>query len=252
MWLMTFTGKPRDPHVYEHAHESPWQMTVPLIALAALSLGSGWGWPFWDAKKSVLEGHLHHAQHKAVEADFGNVFDEGEVRYEPALKDQGKNERQMAYDWHDVAGLLALGFVAVGILFAVLMYWSRTLDPAEAQEQFPTVHNFLTHKWYFDELYSAVLVRPALVVATWCRNFDLRAIDGLINGLGRLTVWVTRGFGLFDNGVVDGLVNVVGNTTYSIGAGLRHVQTGFLRSYVLFLVLAAVGIFVALSYFVAG
>ena len=31
MWFMTFTGKPRDHHVYEHAHESPWLMTVPLI-----------------------------------------------------------------------------------------------------------------------------------------------------------------------------------------------------------------------------
>ena len=38
MWFMTFTGKPRDQHVYEHAHESPWMMTVPLIVLAVLSV----------------------------------------------------------------------------------------------------------------------------------------------------------------------------------------------------------------------
>ena len=53
-----------------------------------------------------------------------------------------------------------------------LIYYYRVLDPAEAKEQFPGVHRFLAHKWYFDELYSAMLVRPALVVAGWCRWFD--------------------------------------------------------------------------------
>src|SRR5262249_50866585 len=38
MWFMTFTGAPRDQHVYDHAHESPWQMTVPLIILGVLSI----------------------------------------------------------------------------------------------------------------------------------------------------------------------------------------------------------------------
>ena len=60
-------------------------------------------------------------------------------------------------------------------------------------------------------------------------------------------MWVSKWDGIFDRNVVDGLVNVVGNTTYAVGAGLRRLQTGYLRSYVLFLVLAAVGIFVALA-----
>ena len=47
-----------------------------------------------------------------------------------------------------------------------------------------------------------------------------------------------------------GLANLIGNVTYWVGARLRGVQTGFLRSYVLFLVLAAVGIFIVLSYLV--
>src|SRR5262245_65733560 len=73
MWFMTFTGKPRDHHVYEHAHESPWVMTVPLILLAILSVCVAWG-PLTDPGHSYL-GHLleHHAQPKSVEADFSAV-----------------------------------------------------------------------------------------------------------------------------------------------------------------------------------
>jgi hypothetical protein len=50
---------------------------------------------------------------------------------------------------------------------------------------------------------------------------------------------------------VDGSVNLIANVTYDIGAALRRVQTGFIRSYILFLVLAAVGMFAALSWFVS-
>ena len=45
MWFMTFTGEPRDHHVHEHAHESPWLMTVPLVLLAVCSMCVAWGWP---------------------------------------------------------------------------------------------------------------------------------------------------------------------------------------------------------------
>jgi NADH-quinone oxidoreductase subunit L len=95
------------------------------------------------------------------------------------------------------------------------------------------------------------VVRPAIVVARWFRAFDLTVIDGVLHALARNTVRVARWDGKFDNGFVDYLVNLVGRVTYGIGSGLRPVQTGALRNYVVFLVLAAVGIFVALSYFVA-
>src|SRR3954453_18848398 len=45
MWFMTFTGKPRDHHVYDHARESPPLMTVPLMVLAFFSVTVAWGWP---------------------------------------------------------------------------------------------------------------------------------------------------------------------------------------------------------------
>jgi NADH-quinone oxidoreductase subunit L len=250
MWFLTFTGPPRDEHVHEHAHESPWTMTVPLVVLAFFSVVVAWGWPVWDAKASALEHNLHHAQPASVLADFGHVEDEESWPAE-AAKVQDRSERHWAHAYHDYAGFLALGMVAIGIVFASLLYYNRVLDPAEARAQFPGVYALLWNKWYFDHLYSVLVVRPALVVAHWLKWFDLHVIDGAIHAVARGTVALSRGGGRVDNGVVDGLVNLVGDVTYAVGARLRGVQTGYLRSYVLFLVLAAVTIFVVLSYFVA-
>jgi NADH-quinone oxidoreductase subunit L len=253
LWLMTFTGKPRDEHVYEHAHESPWTMTAPLIALAVCSVCIAWGWPIYDAEASWLETNVHHAQHHAVLADFGSIdytVSEDHGEYWVVAKRAQENERLYAHDNHHLAGNLALALVSIGIVFAGLIYWKRILDPAEAKEQFPGIHAFLMDKWRFDWLYSIVVVRPALVVGHWLAWFDLHVIDGLIHLVARISVLLSKWDGLFDNNVIDGLVNLVGNVTYDVGARLRNVQTGFLRSYVLFLVLAAAGIFMVLAYFV--
>jgi NADH-quinone oxidoreductase subunit L len=253
MWLMTFMGKPRDEHVHEHAHESPWLMTVPLIVLAACSVCIAWGWPIWDAEASFLEANVHHAQHPAVLADFGHVgysVSEEHGEYWIAAKDESQNERVYAYRNHHLAGNLAFALVAICMAFAVAIYWVGVLDPAEAKEQFPRLHAFLMDKWRFDRLYSVMLVRPCMVVGQWFAAFDLRIIDGIIHAVARAAVWTSKWDGLFDNRVIDGAVNLVGNTIYGVGARLRNLQTGFLRSYVLFLVLAAAGIFLALAYFV--
>jgi NADH-quinone oxidoreductase subunit L len=245
MWFLTFTGKPRDHHVHEHAHESPPVMTIPLVILAFFSVVVAWGWPLWDAEESYLEKHvIHHAQHHSVEAEFGPFAEE-------AIHMDALTPKVNAYAKrnHLLAGNMALVVVAIAIVFAYLIYYRRVLDPAEAKQQFPGIHRFLWHKWYFDELYSATLVRPALTVANWCRAFDSRVIDGTIDNTARATVNFSWWNGRFDLGIIDGLVNLVANVFYGLGARLRHVQTGYLRSYVLFLVLAAVGIFAVLSYF---
>jgi NADH-quinone oxidoreductase subunit L len=250
MWFLTFVGEPRDERVYEHAHESPWTMTIPLIALAACSIMVAWGWPVWDAEASAMEHHLHHAQPVSVMADFGVAY--GQELW-PGHKD-GANfngARSLAAQYHGLAGGLALGAAALGFLFAYVIYIRRVLDPAEAKEQFPGVYAFLADKWRFDALYSVILVRPSLVVAGWCRWFDLTVIDGIINWLGRTGVLVSKWNGKFDNGIIDGLANLTADVIQATGDGLRRLQTGYLRSYVLFLVLAAIGLFALLKYFVS-
>jgi NADH:ubiquinone oxidoreductase subunit 5 (subunit L)/multisubunit Na+/H+ antiporter MnhA subunit len=91
-------------------------------------------------------------------------------------------------------------------------------------------------------------VRPALRVAAWCRAFDTKVIDGFVDNLGRAGVKTSRESGRFDNGIIDGLANMIANVSYAIGAWFRNVQTGYIRSYVLFLVLAAVGIWIVMSF----
>jgi NADH-quinone oxidoreductase subunit L len=266
MWFMTFAGKPRDEHIHEHAHESPWLMTAPLVILAVLSVGVAWGWPVWDAEASALEHHIHHAQHHSVMADFGfnknidkrwdplamNSRTEKPGRYVHTwLGADDRNEQQSvrveAQKYHHTIGNIALGVVLLAFVLAASAYYFNLFDPSEAKEQFPAVYAFLVNKWYFDAAYSVLLVRPALVVAGWCRFFDTKVIDGFVDNTAKATVGVSRGSGRFDNGVVDGLVNVFANACYAVGAWLRNVQTGYLRSYVLFLVVAAIGIWVILS-----
>jgi NADH-quinone oxidoreductase subunit L len=235
MWFMTFTGKPQDDHVFNHAHESPRVMTVPLMVLAAFSVFVAWGWPLWDPHASALGHTLEMSQPASVHSDFGHL-------------------RELAHDrvpaFHELAGFIALGAAVLGATFAYLMYYRRAMNPADAVEQFPRVYRLLENKWYFDEFYSAMVVRPALVVGGWFRNFDLMAIDGFIDGLARGTIRAARLDGRFDNSVIDGAVNLVGNTTYAVGGWFRRAQTGFIRSYVLFLALAAIVLFVPLAYFV--
>ena len=54
MWFMTFTGQPRDAHVYEHAHEPPSLMTIPLAILAVMSIIVAWGWPLESAGRGTI------------------------------------------------------------------------------------------------------------------------------------------------------------------------------------------------------
>ncbi len=236
MWILTFIDKPKDEHVYEHATEPPKLMTVPLILLAIFSVCVAWGWPLFDAEASYAGEVLKTARPLAVVADFGSV--------ERLLEDPSS--------WvHPVAGLVAFAAAALGVLFALLVYFYKVMDAAETKEQFGFLYRLFERKWYFDELYSVLLVRPALVVAHWCRNADGKGIDRLIDSIARLAVRTSKAGGQFDKGVVDGFVNVLADVTIRTGSRLRRIQTGSLRSYILFLILATVAIFAVLSYFIS-
>jgi NADH-quinone oxidoreductase subunit L len=239
MWFLTFTGEPRDQHVYDHAHEAPWTLIVPLIVLGCLSWFVAWGPNPLDASQSFVECELHHAQPFAVTADYRALH-----------KVADQFEFKAALSLHEVAGLVALAIVAIGLVFATAVYYYRVLNAEETKEQFAPLHRFLTHKWYFDELYSVMLVRPALVVAQCCKAVDLLGIDSALHAVVYSARWLSWAEGKFDNGVIDGLVNLLASVTFRIGVSLRQLQTGYLRSYVLFLVLAVIGIVIALSYVV--
>ena len=250
MWFMTFAGKPRDEHVYAHAHETPWQMTVPLMILAALSVCVAWGWPVWDAQKSALEHVIAESRPASVAADFGEEPEEpGEEGEDEMMADKEVTVASLMHDLHGRAGAFAIIMVLLGTAFALGTYCYHVLDPHESAQQFHSLYKFLEHKWYFDEVYSVAIVRPAVIVSRWAATFDRVVIDGFVNAWGRIAIFASWLTGAIDRLFVDGAVNLVANVCYAVGLSLRRVQTGYLRSYVLFLVLAAMGLFVILLKF---
>jgi NADH:ubiquinone oxidoreductase subunit 5 (subunit L)/multisubunit Na+/H+ antiporter MnhA subunit len=138
----------------------------------------------------------------------------------------------------------------MGIGLALLYYAPRgfpyfvpTRLAVRTAERFGGVYRFLVHKWYFDELYWAVLVRPCLAFARLCRQIDQILIDGLVDGSAALTAFLSRLEGIFDMIAVDRLVNLTARAVYVSGDWSRSIQTGRLRNYLMFLTVALVGLF---------
>jgi NADH-quinone oxidoreductase subunit L len=179
---MTFHGKPHaDHHTMEHVHESPWVMLVPLFVLA---IGATFGGivfydyfvghhmaAFWGGSLKVLEGH-----------------DTIEAAHESPL-------------WVELAPL-AMGLV--GIALAYLFYSLRPELPATMVRNFGAIYRFLYNKWYFDELYDFLFVRPAhyLAYGLW-KQGDGALIDGLgPDGVSAVTRNLARRAGRLQSGYV--------------------------------------------------
>jgi NADH-quinone oxidoreductase subunit L len=190
---LTFFGEERmDSHTKEHMHESPKVMTIPLIALAVLSVIGGWiGIPH------ILGG--------------GNQF---EKFLEPVMSGAHHNEeisQALASAGHSssVEMILMAGSVAIVLIFIYLAYYMYNKNIAVAgkmRNSFSGIHKLLYGKYFIDELYGAVIVRPLLngSLFLW-KIVDVIIIDGLLNGLATLIGDMSR--------------------------GLRPVQTGNLRTY---------------------
>jgi NADH-quinone oxidoreductase subunit L len=241
LWFMTFTGQPRDRERYDHAHESPRVMYIPLIILAVFATGVAWKIPFSSLS---LESLLEQARPVGTAATVtgpmtGLTWPDEHFAHQPAQF------------WSIVfpVTLLATATALGGIGVALAMYGFGFLKPEEVRRQFPRTYQFLRNKWWFDELYAWLFVRPVHLVAALVSRIDLRWIDGLIHALAAATGWIARTWDrVADQGIVDGLVNLVGRWTYRVGVSLRALQTGSLRQYVMFIVVGAIAIFLLISF----
>jgi NADH-quinone oxidoreductase subunit L len=231
LWFMTFAGRPRDHHVYDHAHESPPVMTVPLIVLAVFAVGAAWF--------GVLEQWILTSEPAHVAAGVTSAF-------HVLLTLPG---HEAIHAMHNTAGAAALIVAVLGAVLSAIFYWKGLVDPESIRRPFAGVHRFLVEKWQFDNLYDAMFVRPVHTVAAWCAAFDKYVLDAFLHLLSRLTVATSTWDRKFDETVVDGMVNLVGNTTYGVGRNLRMVQTGRLRQYIMFLALGVLGLFLLLFMF---
>ena len=241
LWFMTFSGEPRDHHIYDHAHESPKVMYLPLVALAVLAIGVGW---------STQELHLTTTDY-GVRALLEQARPAGTlISAHGVLMDDLKfvNEHE-SHAYHVWATLVASATAFGGFLLAVAFYGLKVLDPREVANQFKPIYTLLRNKWYFDELYDAVFVQPTMFVARRIAEFDKRVIDRFIDSLARGVRVISLVDDLIDRYLVDGVVNWFARTTFSTGVAMKAVQTGRLRQYVMFIVVATVALFVAVSFY---
>ncbi|NLF10036.1 MAG: NADH-quinone oxidoreductase subunit L, partial [Pirellulaceae bacterium] len=234
LWYMTFAGRPRDEHIYAHAHESPLSMTGPLMVLALLAIIAAWNLPFTElGLKPLLEQArpLGTGHGVAGGALLPNVN-------MPAEHLAHVHENAAKAEWS------SFGVALFGFLFATAFYGLRRLDPADARRTFSPLYNLFLHKWWFDELYDKLFVRQVLRISGWVVAIDKYVIDFLADGSARVVTAVARADDWIDRIFVDSTIDLIARWTYATGISLRRLQTGNVRQYVMWLGVGLVTMFV--------
>lgn len=239
LWFLTFSGKPRDHHVYDHVHESPKIMYVPLVILSVFAVGVGWTLPFAGLSLTNL---LEQAR-PAGEIGTGLLL--------PTLSYPNEHDSHLP-SIHALATLIASATAAGGFILALVFYGLRKLDAADVKRQFSPIYYFLVNKWYFDELYNFIFIKPTHFVSGIVARFDKNIIDVLIDKIAAGVKSLSKLDDAIDRTVVDGFVNVVGNWTYAAGRSLKTVQTGKIRQYVLLIVVGTAALTVVMQWALAG
>jgi NADH-quinone oxidoreductase subunit L len=168
--ILTFFGKARYTHDdVHHVHESSSSMLIPLVILAIGSIGGGY---------LNIPGFLGY---KSVETAGSNV--------------------------DTILMLDSIGAALAGLAIAWWLYAARPELPARIASGAESFYSILTHKYYIDEIYDAIIVLPLLVTS---REFLWKVVDTLM---------------------IDGTVNGIGQLIRSSADGLRHMQSGYVRTY---------------------
>jgi NADH-quinone oxidoreductase subunit L len=189
----TFHGEPHDQHHYEAAQEAPMWMLVPIGILAVGAVFSGY--PF----KEVFAGH-------GVEEFFRES-----LKMHPHIIDEMHHIPQ-------AIALLPTVMMVVGFLVSWLFYVRRPYIPVELANQHQMLYQFLLNKWYFDELYDFIFVRPA----KWLGRFLWKKGDG----------FVIDGFG--PDGISARVLDVTRNVV--------KIQTGYLYHYAFAMLIGVAGL----------
>jgi NADH-quinone oxidoreductase subunit L len=203
LMFLTFHGETRaDHHTYDHAHESPWVMLVPLLVLAAGAVFAGVAFSYF-----FIGGGYE---------DFWRT-----ALFEAPGKDIRHHMHEVP-EWVLWAPTLAmLSGLGLAVLYYVLAPWL----PAATARTFRPVYLFLLNKWYFDELYDRIFVRPAFAIGRllW-KGVDGAVIDGTIDGTAKGVLWGTGRIVRLQTGYVYHyafamLIGVAALLTYFILAG---------------------------------
>ena len=266
--ILTFFGAPKDHHKYDHAHESPASMWVPLVVLAGLSFSfwySGWFGTLVQKPKSVANlagisapakaATMEHAavmapapQEEAVSAPAGAPHAEDPAASHGTSAPAGHgtdagHDAHIAHTAHTYAMYSSVAVGTLGIFLAFLVYSFGWINPDRVANAVKPLYKFLQNKWYFDELYEATIINGSKALSRGLAWFDMHVVDGLVNLTAQIGVFVSFLVGKFDDYVVDGAVNGLASATTGSGSLLGRLQTGKLYHYVFVLAGGALIIF---------
>lgn len=226
---LTFLGEPRSAGA-AHAPESVKRMTVPLILIAPFAIALGWlGIP---ASFPILGGFAP------------NLI---ESTLEPYIEYQEMHITHPQFAWVVLIASLvvALGGLAAGYLVYGKGMKEGQIDPL--RRWLGPVWWAMHRKFYIDEFYGYTILPFTRVLANFMFWIDdLWVIDPIINGIGRITVWIARFAADFDRYVVDGTVGGFAWLASRAGGILRNVQNGQVQVY-LMLVVVSVTIWLLLT-----
>ena len=194
--FLTFFGKPRYDEHHVHVHESPWSMLGPLVILAVLSIIGG-----WLAAPALWGGTDYFASFLAP------VF--GSPQGAEAVNEAAAHQLEI------ILVIVAVASALLGLAVAYWLYIRKPDKPEKLAKSVKPVYNTLLNKYYVDELYAAVIIKPLMWISTnvlW-KFVDVAGIDGAVNGIA--------------SGAKD------------VGDVVRHTQSGNTRSYAVWVVIGA-------------
>ncbi|MBK6633873.1 MAG: NADH-quinone oxidoreductase subunit L [Chitinophagaceae bacterium] len=181
LYAMTFLGKFRGTELQQHhLHESPKAITIPLIILAILSVVGG--------LVGIPEVFMHGG-HK-LEAFLAPVFAQSNAI-------TAKHAMSHATEY------MLMGISVAAALAALVFAWTKFSKYQKTESTESGFGKILANKWYVDELYDTIIVKPVQLLATYFNNvFEKKGIDGFVNGVGKAVNYGSRQIRLLQSGQV--------------------------------------------------
>lgn len=232
---LTFLGEPRSP-LAEHAHESNRFMTVPLIGLAIFAVSAGW---FGIPENFPILGPLvnYNFFHHTVGATIHQVMHE---LHEAQLV--AHDIFTLPFNW--VPLLTSLVVALGGLALGWLVYARR---PLRADQPDPLIaplgplYTFLANKWYWDELYQTLFIRPTVYISEVVVSevVDRGLIDGTLHLIARTVFGIGHYARRFEEVVISGGVDWIKDQFLAMAREFRQLQTGKIQEYALVSMLIA-------------
>ena len=218
--FMTFYGKCNNNNIYEKVHESPLQMTLPLIILSILSFAFIFT---FDKTLNPLDSY----------GWFTSAI--------PYLKNVAGLDmllvKEGIHHAHKEAMILSLLVATIGILLSVFFYLLKIINVNSITQkvQLLKLHSLSYNKFYIDEIYDLLLYKPFMAISWLCSKIDWNLYDQIfIDGWGWLTLKISRKSGYADYNWLDQkIIDGFGKMTLFFGQKLKLTQNGIIQNYLL-------------------